>query len=206
MAVYKKDGSVYKLNGPNTLMISQEKWGSFIGHNLKNLSNLKIESNIPHVVLGEKKEPEQKKEIVELKEETKIEIKKSEIEIENIKIEEEIIIEQESKDVPQVEIGLEGFSKTVMYCALAKKEEKRDDLYGEVIVRTKYVETFTFESIILSANDFTLIFWTKLKKLTIGSVLYPQNDSKRWWEIKEIEDAPGGYKIICVITKNTPSF
>ena len=93
-----------------------------------------------------------------------------------------------------------------MYCALAKREEKRDTLYDEVTVRIKFVETFTFEGIVLSANDFTLIFWTKLEKLTIGSVLYPQNDSKRWWEIKQIESVPGGYKVVCVITKNTPAF
>lgn len=55
MAVYKKDGSVYKLNGPNNLMVSQEKWGSFVGHNLKNLSNFKMESAVSHVVIETKK-------------------------------------------------------------------------------------------------------------------------------------------------------
>lgn len=55
MALYKKDGSVYKLNGPNRLMISQEKWDTFATHNLKNLANFKMESNIPHVVIGLKK-------------------------------------------------------------------------------------------------------------------------------------------------------
>ena len=62
MAVYKKDGSVYKLTGPNILMFTQDNWGTFTTHNLKNLSNFKIESNISHVVLGSKKElklPEQ---------------------------------------------------------------------------------------------------------------------------------------------------
>jgi hypothetical protein len=85
-------------------------------------------------------------------------------------------------------------------------EEKKDSLYGDVAVKTKFVEKFTFESIVLSLNDFTFIFWTMLDKLTVGSVLYPQDDSKRWWEIKEIESVPGGYKVVCVSTRNTPSF
>lgn len=196
MAVYKKDGSVYKLNGPNTLMFSQEKWGSFATHNLKNLANLKMESNIPHVVLGQKKEPEQKKEIVIAQEEPKIEPV----------IEEKIEIKEEPHIVQPLKNEFEGFNRTIMHCALAKREEKKDSLYDETIVRTKYIDSFTFEAIVLSINDFTLVFWTRLEKLTIGSILYPQNDSKRWWEIKEIESVPGGYKIICVITKNTPAF
>lgn len=196
MAVYKKDGSVYKLNGPNALMISQEKWGTFVAHNLKNLTNLKMESNITHVVLGQKKEPEQKKEIVAVKEELKIEPV----------IEEKIEIKEEPQIAQIVKNEFEGFNRTIMHCALAKREEKKDSLYDEIIVRTKYIDSFTFEAIVLSINDFTLVFWTRLEKLTIGSILYPQNDSKRWWEIKEIESVPGGYKIICVITKNTPAF
>lgn len=200
MAVYKKDGSVYKLNGPNALMISQEKWGTFVTHNLGNLSNLKMESNIPHVVLGEKKEPEQKKEIIQIKEELKEEPKVE------IIIEEKIEIKEETKFIQPVKNEFEGFSRTIMHCALAKREEKKDSLYDETTIRIKYVDSFTFEAIVLSTNDFTLIFWTKLEKLTIGSVLYPQNDSKRWWEIKEIESVPGGYKVVCVITKNTPAF
>ena len=201
MAVYKKDGSVYKLNGPNTLMISQEKWGSFVTHNLKNLANFKMESNIPHVIIGTKQEPQTKQEI---KEEPKLEIIQPIIE--EPPVIEEVVVKEEPKKTQQAKNEFEGFEKTIMYCALAKREEKRDTLYDEVTVRIKFVETFTFEGIVLSANDFTLIFWTKLEKLTIGSVLYPQNDSKRWWEIKEIESVPGGYKIVCVITKNTPSF
>jgi len=199
MALYKKDGSVYKLNGPNRLMISQEKWDKFATHNLKNLANFKMESNIPHVVIGLKKEPEPKKE--------EIIIHKKEI-IEEIKpiVEETPVIKEIPKPQPQIKNEFEEFDKTIIYCALAKKEEKKDNLYDEVTVRIKYVETFTFESIVLSANDFTLIFWTKLEKLTVGSVLYPQNNSKRWWEIIEIENVPGGYKVVCVTTKNTPAF
>ncbi len=193
MAVYKKDGSVYKLNGPNNLMISQEKWGSFVGHNLKNLANFKMESNIPHVVIGKKPEPE----IIEEPEEEEI--------VAPI-VEPPPVVVKEEKPVQQTKNEFEGFDKTVMHCALAKREEKKDNLYDEMVVRVKYVDSFTFEAIVLSTNDFTLIFWTKLDKLTIGSVLYPQNDSKRWWEIKEIESVPGGYKVVCVITKNTPAF
>lgn len=196
MAVYKKDGSVYKLNGPNHLMIEQEKWGSFVTHNMKNLSNLKMESNISHVVLGNKKQ-------IEVKEENIKTIIEQPVEVEEKK--EEIVsnfIEKESKEKEY----FENYNKTIMHCALAKLEEIKDVLYNDTYIKKKYVDSFTFECIILSVNDFTMIFWTKLEKLAVGSIVYPQNDSKRWWEIKEIESVPGGYKIVCVITKNTLAF
>jgi hypothetical protein len=194
MAVYKKDGSVYKLNGPNNLMISQEKWGSFVAHNLKNLSNLKIESNTPHVVLGSKKEPEIKKEtitFVQTPSTEKIDIKQDTLEI---------------KEKPLENNYFDGFQRTVMHCALAKLEEIKDELYNDVHIKKKYIDSFTFECIVLSLNDFTLIFWTMLDNLSVGSVVYPQNDSKRWWEIKEIESVPGGHKVICITAKNTLAF
>jgi hypothetical protein len=64
MAVYKKDGTIYKLNGPNQIMFSQENWSCFTTYNLKNISNFKIESDIPHVIIGSKKEPSQRKDII----------------------------------------------------------------------------------------------------------------------------------------------
>ena len=199
MAVYKKDGSVYKLTGPNILMFTQDNWGAFATHNLKNLSNFKIESNISHVILGSRKEskpPEQPK-IIEEKPEIKLSEKNNQ---------KELVIPENPKFIQKTKNEYEDFEKTIIHCALAKMEEKKDSLYGDVAVKMKFVEKFTFESIVLSLNDFTFIFWTMLDKLTIGSVLYPQDDSKRWWEIKEIESVPGGYKVVCVITRNTPSF
>ena len=201
MAVYKKDGSVYKLNGPNNLMFTQENWNSFVTHNLKNLKDFKMESNIPHVVLGSKKESVAvKEEPIVVKEEP--EIKETAPIVEEIKP----IIKPEPKIVHQIKNEFDDYRKTIMHCALAKREEKKDNLYDEVTVKYKFVDKFTFESIILSTNDFTLIFWTMLDKLTVGSIIYPQDDSKRWWEIKEIESVPGGYKVVCVFTRNTPSF
>jgi hypothetical protein len=199
MAVYKKDGSVYKLTGPNILMFTQDNWGTFTTHNLKNLSNFKIESNISHVVLGSKKE-------LKLPEQPKIIEEKPEIKFTEKNNQKEPVVAEQPKFIQKPKNEYEDFDKTIMHCALAKMEEKKDSLYGDVAVKVKFIEKFTFESIVLSLNDFTLIFWTMLDKLTIGSILYPQDDSKRWWEIKEIESVPGGYKVICVFTRNTPSF
>jgi hypothetical protein len=204
MAVYKKDGTIYKLNGPNQIMFSQENWSCFTTYNLKNISNFKIESDIPHVIIGSKKEPSQRKDIISpiVENEIKVEnvVDKESIPVENKSIiKEPVVIEKEKNE-------FDGFDKTIIYCALAKRVEIKDDLYGETKLKIKFIEKFTFEAIVLSKNDFTFIFWTRIDKLTVNSVLYPQDDSKRWWEIKEIDSVPGGYKIACVITRNTPSF
>jgi hypothetical protein len=199
MVIHKKDGSVFKLNGPNEIMFTQESWSAFKTHNLSNLSNCKMESNIPHVILGKKKIVEEIKTIEPIKEEI---------------VEEEIIIEETPEEIVVEEVveykkkinEFDSFKKTIMHCALAKKVEVKDDLYGETALKVKFIDKFTFESIVMNKNDFVLIFWTKLDNLTIGSVLYPQDDSKRWWEVREIEDVPGGHKITCCITRNTPAF
>lgn len=185
-------------------MSTQENWSCFTTYNLKNISDFKIESDIPHVIIGAKKQPEQKKDIIspitENKTTEKNIIDKEPKPVENKPIiQEPVIIEKEKNE-------FDDFDKTTIYCALAKMVEIKDDLYGETKVKIKFIEKFTFEAIILSKNDFTFIFWTRIDKLTVNSVLYPQDDSKRWWEIKEIERVPGGYKIACVITRNTPSF
>lgn len=180
-------------------MFTQDNWGTFTTHNLKNLSNFKIESNISHVVLGSKKE-------LKLSEQPKIIEEKPEIKFTEKNNQKEPVVAEQPKFIQKPKNEYEDFDKTIMHCALAKMEEKKDSLYGDVAVKVKFIEKFTFESIVLSLNDFTLIFWTMLDKLTIGSILYPQDDSKRWWEIKEIESVPGGYKVICVFTRNTPSF
>jgi hypothetical protein len=199
MVIHKKDGSVFKLNGPNEIMFTQESWSAFKTHNLSNLSNCKMESNIPHVILGKKKIVEENKVIEPIKEE----IVEEEIVIEETL--EEIVVEEVVEDKKKTN-EFDNFKKTIMHCALAKKIEVKDDLYGETALKVKFIDKFTFESIVMNKNDFVLIFWTKLDNLTIGSVLYPQDDSKRWWEVREIEDVPGGHKITCCITRNTPAF
>ena len=214
MVIHKKDGSVFKLNGPNEIMFTQEVWNSFKTHNLSNLSNCKMESNIPHVILGKKKIVEEKKIIEPIKEvvveEIVVEIVLAEILVVEIALGVALVVEHLEK-VKIVEDKkktneFDNFKKTIMHCALAKKVEVKDDLYGETVLKVKFIDKFTFESIVMNKNDFVLIFWTKLDNLTIGSVLYPQDDSKRWWEVREIEDVPGGHKITCCITRNTPAF
>ena len=86
MVIHKKDGSVFKLNGPNEIMFTQEVWNSFKTHNLSNLSNCKMESNIPHVILGKKKIVEEKKIIEPIKEVVVEEIVVEETVIEEVKI------------------------------------------------------------------------------------------------------------------------
>lgn len=188
-------------------MLTQEKWDSFKTYNLSNLSSIQMESNIPHVVINKKKE------VKILSESSPPPIIVAETPVKNAtskdqpdKLSDDAKPTSEVFSIKAKKTQFDNYKKTVMYCVLAQREQIRDELYGDTTTKIKFVEKFTFEGIILNTNDFAFVFWTNIEKLTIGSIIYPQDDSKRWWEIKVIDNVPGGYKIACSTSKNTPSF
>ena len=50
MAIYRKDGSIFKLNGPNPLLVDQDQWDNFVVHNKKELGKKIIISNNKFII------------------------------------------------------------------------------------------------------------------------------------------------------------
>ena len=72
--------------------------------------------------------------------------------------------------------------------------------------KVTYTKTFTFENIIIKDDDMQLVFWSHLDFLTKNSVVYPRNNTKRWWKISGIKKAQEGIFFSCVPTNVQPSF
>lgn len=186
MSIKKKDGSFYKISGPNPLMNNQDLWKDYKKYNFDWLPEVVKDGTFFNIIKDQEiiKEPEEKKE--------------KEQEQKTIKLEQltEKIIKNEN---------IKKYNPILCFCLPAKNTEKKDDLYDESFKRTEYLEKFIIEIIILDKDDLYIKIWCK-DKLTEKSILYPRNKDKRWWKITEVSSAPSGYYYLGSTSDYTPSF
>lgn len=179
MVLKNKDGTDYKLSGPNPLMKSQILWNAkqeLIKYNkfgqLKILTSNQQES---------------------IKTETAIE----EFDVKTFETEMKEASKEETPEIverlPEVEVGKRSDEGVVEVWCLPK--------LGEV-----YGEKFKFESVILENSDLYFVLYTNVK-LTPGSILYPRIFDKRWWRVKNIkEEAENEYLVSAMISYYQPNF
>lgn len=190
MAIKNKDGTVFKIFGPNPLMDEQNLWKGFIKHNFewteeidkenKFKPGLEIKQNKEDVIFEEFKD----KEIIE-------EIKKT------------IVEEHPKKEIKNKTI--ENHKTTQCFCLPIRIVEKKDDLYEETYRKTEYLDKFIFEAVVIEKEDIYIKFWT-MEKITKNSIVYPKNKDKRWWKVSEEAEAPIGIIYTAFASDYTPSF
>jgi len=208
MPLYNKDGSVYRLNGPNPAMETQDTWDGFVLHNMNwdaeiqqdntevipNKSDFSIRDNF--VAELERTKPEIK--IVTPKpNDTPVQTSPDVVERKTV-VHEDIQKKQEDTK-PEIEKDFIHFLPAVI-------RTKKDELYGEVYKSIQYGSPSSFEGVILVQEDFKLVVWTDTDKVTEGSVLYPKTMFKRWWQVKEVENKQGGFLLTCIPSNYQPSF
>jgi len=206
MAIKNKDGSTYKINGPNPLMREQDIWENFNIHNMQfsedviQNTNKQTSPKKSKITLGKtitEKEADSKKEVVSIQSKpTPVEQPKEEPKTEINDVEKPTSINEK----------LANYKKTVMHCMQANAQEKFDDLYNERTVKVSYVGKFNFEAIIIQEDDMQLVFWTHLDKITKHSIVYPMNREKRWWKVTGTKNAPEGFFINCMPSQYHPNF
>ena len=228
MTIKNKDGSVYKVRGPNPLMKEQDVWKDFTVHNMnfdpetlqnsvttaKKTKKLDIGNTI--TVKSEKTEiplptipPPPKKAIIE--EEIKI-IQNDPFELPDFNVPDPTPQPKAEENDEQVlkpttiNDKLVNYPKDIMFCMLAEVKERVDPLYQEKQVKISYVKTFLFENIIVSDTDMNMVFWSHLDFITKSSIVYPKNNTRRWWKVDKIKKAPEGMFFLCVPTEVTPNF
>lgn len=221
MPLYNKDGTLYRLQGPNPAMKTQQFWNDYKTHNMnwepqKSQdeailvpidSNIKIsESFISELEINQ---PEIK--VVEARPDEIIEKPiKSEINV----VEEKIpILEQNSLPKQEIQIpasnskdNLDDLEKTFIHVLPAIIKNKKDYLYGEEYQTIEYLKPTSFEGIVLEELDILMKIWTDTDQFKPGSVLYPKMQGKRWWRIQEVVKKPQGYFLICAPSDYQPSF
>lgn len=195
MTLYNKDGTVYKLNGPNPLMKAQDFWEDFSTHNM----NWK-----PEIHKDDKKNEikENKKTIPDYPENSFI--KELELSKEEELPTQEPKIEVKSKNCSVDNENLH-IEKTFIYCLPSFFREKKDALYDDISVRIQYKEKTSFEAVIIKQNDMKIEMWSEVL-FNEGSILYPKNGDKRWWKLQNSYPKLGGYIIQAVPSQEQPHF
>lgn len=189
MVIKRKDGSIYKLRGPNPIMINQVLWENdkTIVHNI----------NPQEIVTKEGYATTEEEEPVESLDD----IQPEEIEVPAIEID-------PSKLPPQTKkkrIVPKDKPKDMVYVLPAQMQETYDALYGETRSQLTFGGKFTMEVIIVDRSDLQVALWTNSTTVDIGSIIYVPKD-KRWWKVQESYDKGEGHVMICVPSSLQPSF
>lgn len=195
MAIKNKDGSDYKLNGPNPHMKNQLLWDHFELHNMnfEEISSA-IKKQRENIKIEEAKKIPQIEKIEEL---PQLEYSKKDEDV--VKEEIEIKKEEEQKNDSNVK-------KINIFCLPAKVKIFEDALYGEVKKTIDYGKKFKFEAVEINCTDISFEIWTNAIDIEKESILYPQNFGKRWWRVNSITKKFDGILISCNPSKITPSF
>jgi len=212
MTLYNKDGSVYKLNGPNPMMKEQDFWKEFSTHNLSWKPEIHEDSGV-RVLEPTKKAPSTTQgesfiEELELSKEEFINFESNDLEVEErLELTEGV---ENPKPVsrpkaPKQNTSSDGIKKTFVYCLPAVVSEKEDSLYGDVSVRVRYDKSTSFEAVILNQSDMKIEMWSEVL-FREGSIIYPKNGDKRWWRIQSHYPKVGGYVMQSVPSQDQPYF
>lgn len=215
MAIRKKDGNVYVLEGPNPVVKDQVAWDpeALVFHNFhwEEFLFSKVAKNRP--------KPPPKEEA------PKVEAPKMELPPEP----KEEIPDQNSEK-PGSEPSRREFDlpyiryKVLCYCLPATTKVHVDRLYGESWQKTTYGNKFVFPCVVMDSTDMGLEFWTSDPdgRVREHSVVYPFSyevhnasadsydrvpyDEYRWWKVSEREAKEGGWLVRCVPSESHPDF
>lgn len=198
MTLKNKDGSEYKLQGPNPMMKNQDLWAGFVVHNMEWSEEKIFDKNTKY-----QEKPQEKKEtIIDELQKTKDQEQKAPVQEKTLETESKIEIKENIKPLNQKS----EIRKTYIHILPALKKEKVDDLYGDVYNTVQYGEPTSLEGVILKQSDLYFEIWTDVPNITIHSILYPKANIKRWWKIQEILPKSSGWILCCHPSDYQPSF
>lgn len=220
MALKNKDGSAYRLRGPNPLAKTQDhsslKDDDIVLHNftwagtdvgdLDEIKPFPTDMNIKdNVLVIQTPKPVAELEPIEIKPKPVPVVKSAEHKPE--------LVATIPIETPRP-ITASQFRITVsMFCLPSKYKTVRDEFNGEEYQRRTFGKKFSFEAVMVETGDLGIRFWTTVPLLTKGAIVYPYRYSDgqkygefRWWEIQSIESKSGGYLIDAIISSVQPDF
>ncbi len=217
MPIRRKDGSVFKLTGPNKIMITQELWDNeefIIMHNFNDITKVTLEgvdTDKPVITLPEPIVLESGPSIdIPVPMEVVVQIEKQAEPIV------QVLPESQAKPEPlPTKVDIDNRPKspyrsleiTELFCLPATISQYTDDLYGDEVIRVNYQDPFKLQATIVANSDVRIVFWTTVKKVTVKSVLF-HRVHRRWWRVQEIQDdaAGDGIVLICIPSDLKPDF
>jgi len=185
MAIKRKDGSKYRLQGPNPIMKEQNPW----------VEDSKIHNfNFPEITTKEGMIEEEEYETF-----TPTEIPQ------RVEPKEEIVtVTETTKEKPQ-RIVPKGVKRNQVWILPATITEFKDPLYGETRSSINYGNKINGEVVIMSSNDLSVTVWTNGVKVERGSIIYICEE-RRWWKVQQASEKSDGFLYICTISDFQPAF
>jgi hypothetical protein len=205
MALRNRDGSAYKLRGPNPTMSEQSLWleKSVKLHNCRWQYRPASEMHSPQPRrVAVKDRPEDAPVIHESPVANDPSVSFYNDPISPLDVPIILAIDQQINDGGT----LDGITKVAIHCLPAVVVEHVDKTYGETYRRPGFGPKFVFEAVMVEEQDLAILFWTTCQQATVGSVIYPMNKDKRWWEIKSREPKTGGLLVTAVMSSFNPSY
>lgn len=198
MALKNKDGSPYKLFGPNPIMSEMAMWDKESKLVLHNVGG-KLVSYQDATVVFHNQEPQIVKET-----ETPVPepVKPPVVEETPVldKFDEIPIIE--SVEVPE---DPNAVDKIKIWCQPAYFRQYKDG--EEVVSKLRYGQKFLFEAILEEEGDFQILLYTTTDTVTEGSILFPKTHDKRWWRVAQtLKGDDGLIRIVATLTDYQPEF
>lgn len=186
MVIKRKDGSIYKLQGPNPMMANQSFWDEeTIIHNF---------DKIPETVTSQGKDITTNYEEIPLQdiEPDEVYVPAKEIDPTNLP--------NPTRKKPPREVPL--ITVHVLPSAI---NESYDPLYDETRTSITFGTKFTMQAVIANRNDIGLTLWTNSTEVAKGSIVYLPED-RRWWRIQEVASRADGWMMHCTPSDLQPSF
>lgn len=226
MPIKNRDGTVYKLNGPNPMMDSQQTWDGFMIHNMKFrgeiaedgnqvepiTSDFHLRDDFTAILAETKPQPE-----IKVTEQPKpVEIPKPVEKPKPVETPQPKIVAPVKSEPQAEQAGRKlppGVVPVFCYCQPAVMRDRRDGVYGNKYQTIQYKEPFSFEVVIVEEDDLYIQVWTT-RDIGAGSILYPRKssdeegkaDSARWWRVQEREPRSGGWLLTGYPSDYQPSF
>jgi len=216
MALRKKDGNVYVLEGPNPIVKDQVAWDpdGLVFHNFH------WEEFIFSKTTRNKPKPPPAEHVVRVDPPKKIEVPPPAL-AEPIPE----VPDEPKKNDPAKEFDLPYIKyKVLCYCLPATTKVHVDKLYGESWQKVAYGKKIIFPCVIINSSDMELEFWTSDpdEKILERSIVYPFSyevhnadtdsydrvpyDEYRWWKIASREQKEGGWLLTCFPSETQPDF
>lgn len=212
MPIKNRDGTEYKIQGPNKIMKEQSFWDRD-SVSLLNMSQWK------EVVYKD-----QQVSPIKVLDEFMSRLSPNEVTFQQVK-EKPVEVVPPSKSVevamppvPKVEIEEVqeplvskdekiAMRKQTYSCLPVYLKKKVDELYGDETVEHVYGQKFKFDGVPMDNNDLQMVFWTQ-KKLENGAIVFEQGVERhgRWWQVQKSEQDSGGYIVTTMISSINPDF
>jgi hypothetical protein len=200
MAIYDRNGNVYKLRGPNPIMQTQREWDRS-KLQLINLGGktheMVVEAESEHVAVIKKETPKPRAKTVDAHKF-----------IEEIRAIPAEPVAPQIPPKPRLDDTVAKILKergATFYCAPAVSRTVKDDFYGNSHGVLEYGEKYLFQGIPIDESDFELQFWS-LDPVTVGSIVYRKDRGERWWKVREVMDQSGGWISNCLPSEVNPDF